>query len=168
MQYLKSIYQRYHKSSLKVKREILNEFCKVCEYNRKYAIRILNAPLSDKKSSPAKKRDKIYSPAVISVLKSIWEASGYLWSHRLKAALPLWLPWAKQRFKLTEQTRQQLLSISPATIDRRLKSNKYRLKKKIYGTTRPGSLLKHQTCLAVGRSRLRQTTGMSQLRDFWK
>ncbi|OQA92685.1 MAG: hypothetical protein BWY26_00102 [Elusimicrobia bacterium ADurb.Bin231] len=91
-----------------------------------------------------KKRDKIYSPAVIPILEAIWEASGYLWSHRIKAAFPLWLPWAKQRFHITEQIRQQLLSISPATIDSRLKNKKCQLKKKIYGTTRPGTLLKHQ------------------------
>jgi len=64
MQYLKSIYQRYHKSTRKEKREILNEFCTVCGYNRKYAIRILNALPSDEKTKHIKKRDKIYSDTV--------------------------------------------------------------------------------------------------------
>jgi len=100
MQYLKSIYQRYHKSTRKKKREILNEFCTVCGYNRKYAIRILNALPSDEKSKHTKKRNKIYSDTVISILEAIWEASDFLWSQRLKAALPLWLPWAKQKFNI--------------------------------------------------------------------
>ena len=143
MQYLKSIYQRYHKSTRKEKREILNEFCIVCLYNRKYAIRLLNVLPSDGKSRNTKKRNKIYSDTVISILEAIWEASGFLWSQRLKAAIPLWLPWAKQKFNITPEIEKQLLSISPAQIDRRLKNKKNRKKKKIYGTTRPGTLLKH-------------------------
>ena len=144
MQYLKSIYQRYHKSTRKGKREILNEFCTTCEYNRKYAIRLLNAPPSDEKNKHTKKRNNIYSDTVISILESIWEASGYLWSQRLKSALPLWLPWAKQNLNITPNIEKQILSISPAQIDRRLKNKRNRAKKKIYGTTRPGTLLKHQ------------------------
>jgi hypothetical protein len=38
---------------------------------------------------------------------------------------------------------KQLLSISPATIDRRLKAKKHQLKKRLYGRTKPGTLLKH-------------------------
>lgn len=44
---------------------------------------------------------------------------------------------------MTKDIEKQLLSISPTTIDRRLRSKKRRLKKRIYGTTRPGTLLKH-------------------------
>lgn len=143
MEYLKTIYQRYHRSSTEDKTHILNEFTQVCGYHRKYALRLLNAPPPSGKSKQRKKRDYVYNTTVISVLEAIWEASGYLWSQRLKAALPLWLPWAKKRFNLTPQCEKSLLSISPATIDRRLKPYKLRIKKKIYGTTRPGTLLKH-------------------------
>ncbi len=143
MNYLNTIYHRYHKSSRKEKREILNEFCKVCKYNRKYAIRILNAPPPDKNSKCTKKREKVYDHKVISILEAIWESSGYLWSSRLKAAFPFWIPWAKKHFNITPEIEQQLLSISTATIDRRLKPKKYRIKKRIYSTTRPGTLLKH-------------------------
>ena len=41
-EYLLSIKQRYKKSSKKEKQKILDEFCSTCNYNRKYAIRILN------------------------------------------------------------------------------------------------------------------------------
>jgi len=37
----------------------------------------------------------------------------------------------------------QILRISPATIDRRLKGRKQQLKRKLYGRTKPGTLLKH-------------------------
>ena len=144
MQYLKSIYQRYRRSTRKEKREILNEFCTVCGYNRKYAIWILNGPPKEKKYKSIRKRNFIYGQETVSILEAIWVASGYLWSQRLKASLPLWIPWAKQKFNITPEIEKELLSISPAQIDRRLKNKKYRIKKKIYGTTRPGTLLKHQ------------------------
>ena len=40
--YLKAIRVRYRRARKKVKVTILDEFCSVCEYNRKYAIRLLN------------------------------------------------------------------------------------------------------------------------------
>ena len=43
-EYLKAVYSRYHKVSKALRRLILNEFCQVCGYNRKYAIRLLNGP----------------------------------------------------------------------------------------------------------------------------
>ena len=43
-EYFRAIYQRYRKASLSVKTQILEEFCHVCGYNRKYAIAKLNAP----------------------------------------------------------------------------------------------------------------------------
>jgi hypothetical protein len=76
-------------------------------------------------------------------LTAIWEAAGYPCSARLKALLPLWLPWAQKRFAISAQAQKQLLSISPATIDRRLKPKKRQLKNRLYGRTKPGTLLKH-------------------------
>jgi len=42
--YLKAIYSRYKKVSKPLRARILDEFCQVCGYNRKYAIRLLNGP----------------------------------------------------------------------------------------------------------------------------
>jgi len=62
---------------------------------------------------------------------------------RLKALLPLWLPWAKKHFAISLPIEQQLLSISARQIDRRLKARKTQLKRRLYGRTKPGTLLKH-------------------------
>jgi len=40
--YLKAIRLRYRRARKKLKVTILDEFCSVCGYNRKYAIRLLN------------------------------------------------------------------------------------------------------------------------------
>ena len=42
--YINAIKDRYINSNKEEKKIILDEFCKVCNYNRKYAIRILNKP----------------------------------------------------------------------------------------------------------------------------
>jgi transposase InsO family protein len=142
-EYLKAIYTRYRKVSKELRALILNEFCQVCGYHRKYAIRLLNGPAPQKPASVHKTRSPTYSAKVISVLSLIWEAAGYPCSQRLKALLPLWLPWAQKRFPLSAQLQKQLLSISPSTIDRRLKAKRRLLKKRLYGRTKPGTLLKH-------------------------
>lgn len=142
-EYLKAIYSRYRKASKKLRALILNEFCQVCGYHRKYAIRLLNGPAPQKPTARHKTRPPSYPAKVISVLSLIWEAAGYPCSQRLKALLPLWLPWAQKHFPLSAQLQKQLLSISPSTIDRRLKAQRRLLKKRLYGRTKPGTLLKH-------------------------
>jgi hypothetical protein len=143
-EYFRAIYQRYRKASLSMKTQILEEFCHVCGYNRKYAIAKLNGPTPPFKP-PAKRpcRSLIYSSQALSILQAVWEASGYPWSVRLKALLPLWLPWVKKHYSLTPKIEQQLLSISARQIDRRLKARKTQLHRRLYGRTKPGTLLKH-------------------------
>ena len=141
--YLKAIYFRYQKASKPLRARILDEFCQVCGYNRKYAIRLLSGPAPQKTKTHPKRRRPTYGAKMISALAAIWEAAGYPCSARIKALLPLWLPWAIKRLALSAETQKQLLSISPATIDRRLKPQKRQLKKRLYGRTKPGTLLKH-------------------------
>jgi len=142
--YLKAIYLCYQKVSKPFRGRILDEFCQVCDYHRKYAIRLLNGPAPQKPKTMVRKgRPWTYGAKVISALTAVWEAAGYPCSVRLKALLPLWLPWAIKRMGLTAQVQKQLLMISPATIDRRLKGKRGQLKKRLYGRTKPGTLLKH-------------------------
>jgi len=146
MNYLKQIYHRYHKSNNKNKTKILDEYCRICGYVRKYAIRKLNNPLPDDrpKSKKQRIRQKEYLNQTISMLQVIWEATNYICSPRLHAAIPIWLPHLKTKYHLSQKVENQLRTISPSTIERSLKNKKRVLKRKIYGTTKPGSLLKHQ------------------------
>jgi len=74
----------------------------------------------------------------------IWEAAGYPWSERLKGMLPVWMPWAKRHVAwLSASIEQEVLSISARQIDRRLRAKKRVLKRRLYGRTKPGTLLKH-------------------------
>jgi hypothetical protein len=66
-------------------------------------------------------------------------------SKKLKAAIPLWLPFYETVYKaLTSDTQDKLLSISAATIDRVLKPVRVAHRRKGLSGTRPGSLLKNQ------------------------
>jgi hypothetical protein len=127
-----------------MKRMMLDEFCSNTRYNRKYAIRLLNGPEPAKKQPARRRRSASYGSGLIRLLAAVWEAAGYPWSVRLKAVLPLWLPWIRKRFRMDGPTEKKLLSISPATMDRHLKSKKESIRKRLYGRTRPGVLLKHQ------------------------
>jgi hypothetical protein len=122
---------------------MLEEFCKVCGYNRKYAIWLLQRPLSTPGTHRRRtERSVTYSQAAITTLAKVWEASGYLCSQRLKAALPQWLPWIRKHFALDIKLAKELLAISARQMDRRLSPHKRTVKRRLYGTTRPGSLLK--------------------------
>src|ERR1700680_5128069 len=53
------------------------------------------------------------------------------------------LPWIRKRYRISGQMEKQLLGISARQIDRRLQAKKGEHKRRIYGRTKPGSLLKH-------------------------
>ena len=144
-EYYAKIYVRYHKAkSRKEKSQIVSEFCQSYDCHRKHALRLLNGPLPDKERPCRKKRKPLYNSRIIAILESVWESSGYPWTVRLKATVRLWLPWIRERFAISPEEQKQLLSISPAQMDRRLKSKKQWIRKKVYGSTRPGAILKHQ------------------------
>ncbi len=142
-EYWQRIYPRYRRASWLEKQRILDEFCATCDYNRKYAIRVLNGPPPPRKPPRRRRRDVTYGSRVISILKAVWEAADYPWSERLKALLPEWMPWIRQRFLLPPELEQKLLEISARTIDNRLRPYKRRLRRRLYGRTKPGTLLKH-------------------------
>jgi hypothetical protein len=141
---MKTIHPRYQRASRKEKKVILDEFCQTYGCHRKHALRLLNGP-EPGPEPPCRSggRKRLYSPYVIKVLEAVWEAAHYLWSARLKAAIPIWMPWIKEHFALTPEQERQLRHISPASIDRYLAPLKRRLRRKAYGTTKPGALLKH-------------------------
>ena len=129
--YLSAIKERYLKSSKQEKSIILKEFCAVCGYNKKYAIRLLNAKNNKtKKQNKSGAKPKYNSELFISSLKTIWKNTDYLCSKRLKEVIPLWLPHYESFFEiLPYNIKEQLLNISPASIDRVLKPARAVLKK---------------------------------------
>ncbi len=143
-EYLRAIYERYRLSGRPGKQVILSEFCANTGYHRKYAIRLLNGPRPEtRRKRQERRRGLSYSQETLAILTAVWEAAGYPWSVRLKALLPVWMPWIRKRFRLRAEIEKQLVTISARQMDRRLKAQKTQRRRRIYGRTKPGYLLKH-------------------------
>ena len=153
-EYLEAIRSRYHRAGKLEKKTILDEFCLVCEYNRKYAIRVLKI-VSPKVHTLRQRHpgrpSKYHDPVIFDVLQNLWQVMNLPCSTRLKAALPLWLPYYEQYYKVMLHPRQTilLLRISASTIDRLLTHLRASSHKWGLSTTKPGSLLKRHIPIAT-------------------
>ena len=143
-QYFRVMYGRYRKAQPQERPRMLDEFCLTTGYNRKYAIRLLNGPPPEQERVKRPRgRKPRYGKQVISILTAVWEAAGYPWSVRLKALLGNWIPWVRKRYRPSAEVEKQLLAMSARQMDRRLAGRKREQKRKTYGRTKPGALLKH-------------------------
>ena len=162
-EYFRVMYERYRKAEAKGRGGLLNEFCLTTGYNRKYAIRLLNGPPpGPERGRRPRGRKPRYGKQVVSILTAVWAAAGYPWSVRLKALLPGWMPWIRQRYRLNQETEKQLLAISARQMDRRLAGRKREQKRRIYGGTKPGTLLKHHIPVQTDRWEVK-TPGFAEI-----
>jgi hypothetical protein len=144
-EYLLEIRNRYFSSSKTQKKIILDEFCKNCSYNRKYAIRLINDTSHPKSTCKGRGRKKIYHrKPIIDFLKHILVATNFICSKRLVVAIKDWLPFYLIHFpnSLSDEHQELLLKISHSTIDRLLKKFRKKSRKLGLSSTKPGSLLK--------------------------
>ena len=140
--YLEAIRGRYRKATRTGKARILDEFCAVCGYHRKYAIRLLGRKQSAPPARRVGRKPKYADPQLLEALRRIWLASDQLCGKRLKAALPLWLPHYEAEYgALSEAARTGLLAASASTLDRLLKAARAAHPKGACAT-KPGTLLK--------------------------
>jgi hypothetical protein len=141
------IREKYKKAHAKDKSKILDEFCILTSYGRKYAISLFNLNESVLKTNKTEKRlpHKKYDEAIRQALLTIWGAANQICSKRLVPFIPELLS-VLERFghlSLPEAVRSKLLSISPATVDRLLETVRKEGKKGLCTTT-AGTLLKRQ------------------------
>ena len=143
-EYLEAIRGRYRRAGKRAKTAILNEFCATCGYHRKYAIRLLRAPSPRRARRRPGPAARYRDPCLVLALRRIWFATDQMCSKRLKAAIPLWLPFYEHEFgPLPPEVAAKLLNASAATLDRLLRPLRA-LHPKGRCSTRPGSLLKTQ------------------------
>ena len=129
-EYLKTMSDRYERYTGKAaKTVLLNEFCEMTGHERKYAIKLLKRARGpyQKRDSPAPKRgrSKTYSDESIKVIFEIWKHSEQPCGKRLAPMLEVWIPsYEKHRGQISEAIKNEVLSISPAQIDRVLAPRK--------------------------------------------
>ena len=141
---LLGVRQTYQDADWMDKGRVLDGFIAATGYERKYAIRLLNsaeAPTTPKRRLACQKYDDQVRQALISV----WCAANQICSKRLVPFLPQLIEAMERHghLRLPSDVRAQLLSISPATVDRLLRPERESIKLGV-STTRRGNLLKNQ------------------------
>jgi hypothetical protein len=140
---IEAIRPRYLKANKAGKEQILDEFIATTRYHRKYAIRVLkHGPKAQGLKKPG--RGKVYQGEVVVVLERIWEVCGRICSKRLQPFLPEMVSVLERcgELSLAPETKALLLGMSRATIDRCLKTARFKPAQHGRSTTKPGSLLK--------------------------
>ena len=158
----REVSKRYKKTSKSGKRVILDEFTASTGYNRCYASHILSnwgkrliirlhgevisVVIGERREKIKRKRLKVYGKEVDDALQKLWVISDYLCGKRLAYFIrDSLLSLEKfEEIEIDDETREKLIKISPATIDRRLSLDKKLLELKGKSRTKPGILLKHQ------------------------
>jgi hypothetical protein len=141
---LETIRPRYLKANKIEKQKMLDEFTLTTGYHRKYVIRALKNQVPNRPKWKKPGRKAIYRGHVVEALEQVWEIYGRICSKRLQPFLPEAIKVLERckEIELSAETKQLLLEISPATIDRCLRPVRI---KSAHGlsTTKPGSLLKN-------------------------
>jgi len=158
----REVSKRYKKASKSEKKVILNEFTASTGYNRCYASHVLSnwgkrliirlrgelvsIVIGERQEKIKRKRSRVYGKDVDDALQKLWVISDYLCGKRLAYFIRDSLSGLVEfgEIEVDDETREKLIKISPATIDRRLSLDKKLLELKGKSRTKPGILLKHQ------------------------
>src|SRR3990170_4556039 len=145
---------RYLKASKVEKQKMLDEFSFATGYHRKcrhgatatYAIRVLKnqVQVQNHLKGKTKTYKTIYCGEVVQALEQIWEIYGQICSKRLQPFLPEAIKVLERckEIELSKDTKELLLKISSASIDRCLRPVRIKSPHGL-STTKPGSLLKN-------------------------
>jgi hypothetical protein len=135
---------QYREASPSQKRTLLDAFVATTGYHRTYARWLLNHA-NEVQQTLQRPRPRQYGPEVQHALFLVWHAANRICAKRLIPFLPTLLEALErhEHLHLTEECRSQLLSMSAATADRLLRSQRT-LGLRGLSTTRAGTLLKQQ------------------------
>jgi hypothetical protein len=143
----RALCDRYWAASRQERSHLLDTFCEATGYHRKYASMVLrHGPPPARPRLRRAGRRLTYSEEVVTALQVVAEATGWICGKRLAPFLPEIVPALEREgaLVLKSELRTALLSMSAATIDRRLARARQRANPHGLGTTKPGSLLKQQ------------------------
>ena len=135
---------RYRAARGEERTHILEEFIASTGYHRKYALSLLNHPISKGTARKKRARPRQYVFAVQQALVTCWRAANGICSKRLVPYLPELVRVLEQHgeLHLDPPTKERLLALSAATADRLLQAERKLAKPHGLGTTKPGTLLK--------------------------
>lgn len=161
---IRQLSSRFQRSSKKERGRMLNEVVHLTGYTRSYAAfvlrncgtkhvrivggrRVIFIPGQARPGGSKRQRTGHYSTkAFLEVLQQFWALSDGLCGKRLTVFLREVLPLIERQGtmpRLDGTIRNQLLHVSPATVDRLLAKTKCQSRLTMRSRTRPGTLLKH-------------------------
>jgi transposase InsO family protein len=137
---------RYQRAGKRGKTRILDELCANTGWHRSHARKALTAALAPKVLTPRRPRPVKYGPEVIDALTVCWTVLGMPAGKRLAPMLTELVAVLRHFRELTvsDDTAVLLVSMSAATIDRRLADERAKCKIRGRVGTKPGSMLKSQ------------------------
>ena len=137
---------RYSLADKPTKGVILDELCATTGWHRNHARKALTSVLQPKLVSPRSPRPPTYGPDVIAALTVCWTVLGMPAGKRLAPMLSELVMVLRHfgELVISDATAALLVSMSAATIDRRLASERAKHQLRGRCTTKPGSLLKSQ------------------------
>jgi len=135
---------RYRNGSKAQKSAILDSVCGVTGLNRDYVRRALGKALVPKVVAPRAPREPVYGPEVVAALTKCWAVLNAAAGKRLAPMLAELVPVLRGfgELDIDDDVAELLVSMSAATIDRRLAPARERLQLRGRSHTKPGSLLK--------------------------
>ena len=152
------VHRRYRAATRKQKSAILSEFVQTTGYSRKYACWILahwgktvtciieghpvRFIVGSRTARPRSGRPVLYNSSFVATLTDLWYRFDCLCGKRLAPLLRELVPTVAPTLGFSDTTVEQLISVSPATIDRHLSAERAKYRFKATHLTRPGSLLK--------------------------
>ena len=141
---LEVAWSHYLKAGKVEKQKILDEFTCATGYHRKHAIRVLKNRVPRRKRRKRTGYQTTYRGEVVQALAQIWEIYGHICSKRLQPFLPEAIRVLErcQEINISKDTKELLLKISSASIDRCLRPIRSKTPHGL-STTKPGSLLKN-------------------------
>lgn len=138
---------RYRSASKKDKAVILAELCELTGWHRDHARKALRQALGPKRVARKRKpRPPVYGEEVLVPLRKVWAVLDAPTGKRLAPFLPEIVAVLERagELDLDPEVRSKLVSMSAATVDRRLAPERKRMQLKGRSGTKPGSLLKSQ------------------------
>ena len=137
---------RYSLADKPAKGIILDELCATTGWHRSHARKALKAALQPKLVAARTPRPPTYGPEIIAALTVCWVVLGMPAGKRLAPMLGELVAVLRHFGELVidEETAALLVSMSAATIDRRLAPERRKYQVKGRACTKPGSLLKSQ------------------------
>ena len=137
---------RYAQADKQTKSVILDELCATTGWHRNHARKALTSALQPKVACARRRRPPRYGPDVIAALTVCWMVLGMPAGKRLAPMLDELVMVLRHfgELVISDDTAALLVSMSAATIDRRLAPVRRKHPHRGRATTKPGSLLKSQ------------------------